>query len=191
MLRCIGSCILECEKMVDHLHMNTHAWTDPDTHTHMSAFLAAQKCLDMKNSSIPNVLQRRPTAAAGLPEVVAPFSHTVGLIHTHQGQGHEGGKSLQQHCAVQPLWGHIQHPQPACLHHSHMCCVVLCCVVLCCVVLCCVVLCCVVLCPPCLVGGCCRMGCGRHGGELPFSSKGRKVQWEKSWRGERQMGRKA
>jgi len=82
---------------------------------------------------------------------------------------------------------------PACTTHTCvvLCCVVLCCVVLCCVVLCCVVLCCVVLCPPCLVGGCCRMGCGRHGGELPFSSKGRKVQWEKSWRGERQMGRKA
>lgn len=109
--------------MVDHLHTHIHARTDPDTHTHVSSYFLS-KCLDMKKSSIPNVLQRRRRTAAGLPEVVAPFSDTVGLIHTHQGQGHEQGEGLQQHCAVQSLWGHIQHPQPACLHQLHVLCVV-------------------------------------------------------------------
>ena len=112
-------------------HTHTHACTDPETfactdrsrHPHTCIIIPSiQKVLDMKNSSIPNVLEGRRTAATGLPEVVAPLSHTVGLIHTHQGQGHEGGESLQQHCAVQPLWGHIQYPQPTCLHRQHMLC---------------------------------------------------------------------
>ena len=141
-------------------------------HTHV-IILSVQKCLDMKNSSIPNVLQRRRTTAAGLPEVVAPFSHTVGLIHTHQGQGHGGGESLQQHCAVQPLWGHIQHPQPACLHQSHVSFVV----------------------PP-LVGGRCHMGCGCHGVRCLSAAKGgmcngRKVGGEKGKREQRLEERQA
>ena len=130
---CIGSCILECEELVGHLHTQMHPHAHAHTHTRMDRsrhphkrviILCVQKSLDIKNSSIPNVPKGRRPTAAGLPEVVAPFSHTVGLIHTHQGQGHEGGERLQQHGAVQPLWGHIQHPQPACLHQLHMCCVV-------------------------------------------------------------------
>ena len=54
------------------------------------------------------------------PEIVTPLSNTVGFIHTHEGQGHEGGEGLQQHPTVQPLGRHIQHPQPACLQNKSL-----------------------------------------------------------------------
>ena len=114
-----------------HMHMcmhaqtqtPTHVCTDLDTHTHAYHHAFCPKVFGHEEQP-ENVLQRRRPTATGLPEVVAPLSDTVGLIHTHQGQGHQGGEGFQQHGAVQALWGHIQHPQPACLHHLHMCCFV-------------------------------------------------------------------